>query len=133
MYPERKEPGLRLARGPLQGLPHKNTIQNEPPLGGSLNPEEVIYSGRSPPRPRLLHPKTANFVSPEPVSGDEDKVWLRADGGQRHSMHIATLHNATGVQRQQDFGLVQAQQHDYAWAIVRARRLPSPDGTSNTT
>jgi hypothetical protein len=64
---------------------------------------------------------------------NKDKARPKTNGGHPHSMHIPTLHNATGVQWQQDHGLVQAQQHGCTYATVRARRLPSPDGTSNTT
>jgi hypothetical protein len=48
-------------------------------------------------------------------------------------MRIPTPHRGTGAQWQQDSGHVRAQQHDYACATVRARRLPSPDGTPNMT
>jgi hypothetical protein len=48
-------------------------------------------------------------------------------------MCIPTPHRGTGAQWQQDSGHVRVQQHDYACATVRARRLPSPDGTPNTT
>ena len=44
-------------------------------------------------------------------------------------MHIPTLHDAIGAQRQQDRDLVQGQQHDYACATPPA----IPNVTSNTT
>jgi hypothetical protein len=72
-------------------------------------------------------------ASPEPISGNEDKANPKANRGQPHSMHIPTLHDATGALQQQDCGLVQVQHHDYACATMHAHRLPSHNGTSNTT
>jgi hypothetical protein len=46
-----------------------------------------------------------------------------------HSYHTPRQQEHSGYQY---ISQIQAKQHDYTPATVRARRLPSPDGTSNT-
>jgi hypothetical protein len=52
--------------------------------------------------------RTTKSASPEHVSGDEDKTRLKTNRGHSHSMRTPTPHSAVGTQRQQDSGLVQA-------------------------
>jgi hypothetical protein len=130
--PSRPSP---LPEGPSKSPTRPSSIPSKQHVRADLRLTRASHASGppSPPSPRIPHPRTAKSASPELVLGDKDKACPRANRGHPHSMHIPTLHDATGAQRQQDCGHVQGQQHDYACATVRARRLPSHDVASNTT
>jgi hypothetical protein len=130
--PSRPSP---LPGGPSKYSAHSGSIPKQTYARADLRLARASHASDppSPPRPRLPCPRTATSASPEPVSGDKGKARPKANGGQPHSMCIPTPHSATSEQRQQDRGLVEAQQHDYVSATMLARRLPDPDGTHGTT
>jgi hypothetical protein len=130
--PSRPSP---LPEGPSKSPTRSSSIPSKQHVQADLRLARASHASGppSPPSPRLPHPRTAKSALPELVSGDEDKACPRANRGHPHSMHIPTLHDTTGAQRQQDCCHVQGQHHDYACATVRARCLPSHDVTSNTT